>query len=80
MMSPTTSKGGVELVEVASLSRLVLIGSRVQSIGESLVIGQHVEWSAFAEMSEMFNRLVHNLQLWSQLGSSYTRKMRWGVM
>ena len=43
------------VVEVTSLSGRVLIGSIVQSIGERLVIGQHVEWSGFEEMSEMFD-------------------------
>ena len=40
------ANGGGELgnvVEVASLSGRVSIGSRVQSVGERLVIGQHVE-------------------------------------
>ena len=49
-MSPTTLRGGGELgnvVKVASLSGRVLIGSRVQSICERLVISQ---WSAFVEM------------------------------
>ena len=31
------------------------IGSRAQSVGERFVISQHVEWSAFEEMSEMFD-------------------------
>ena len=50
--------GGGELgnvVKVTSLSGRVSIGSRVQSVSERFVVGQHVEWSAFEEMSEMFD-------------------------
>jgi len=52
------ANGGGKLrnvVKVASLSRGMLIGSRVQCICERFVVGEHMEWSTFEKMSEMFD-------------------------
>ena len=51
--------GGSELrdvVELTSLSGRVAIGSRVQGIGEGLVVGQNMERSAFEGVLEMSDR------------------------
>ena len=37
-------------------------GLRVQSIGERFVVGKHMEWSTFEDVSEVFDGEVHSQQ------------------